>query len=360
MRRQPAAQVRVARGAPAKAGMSLRRAVRALCLCATLSLCLVPAQGAAPSVISESLAAPVVAKTIAGFKPGSDQTRFGAFEFVGGLQMASSEPLFGALSSFRLRADGEHFVGVCDTGHWMTGRLLRDASGRLSGLADVKITPMRDAHGQEPRLKGDIDAEGLALRQGQAIVSFERRHRVDVYPDPGFERAKPERSLDILIPKRELRSNGSLETVLVAPAGSALKGAVITIAEQSVDADGNLFAAILEGPLKGQFKVVRNDPFDVTDGAFLPDGDLLLLERRFSILGGVGMRIRRIAGKSLKPGALVDGPVLLEADMGFEIDNMEGIDVVAGPDGHAHVILVSDDNHSILQRNLMLEFRLID
>jgi hypothetical protein len=34
--------------------------------------------------------------------------------------------------------------------------------------------------------------------------------------------------------------------------------------------------------------------------------------------------------------------------------------VVAGPDGHAHVILVSDDNHSILQRNLMLEFRLID
>ncbi|MBP2550237.1 hypothetical protein J2858_003173 [Neorhizobium galegae] len=338
----------------------LRRAVRALCLCTALGVYLAPESGAAPSIISESLPAPVVAKPITSFKAGSDQTRFGAFEFVGGLQLTSSEPLFGAWSSFRLRADGVHFVGVADTGHWLTGRLVRDAVGRLSGLAEVSITPMRDARGEEPRVKGDSDAEGLALRRGQAIVSFERRHRVDVYPDPGFEHARPERSLDILIPKRELRSNGSLETVLVAPLESALKGAVITIAEQSVDADGNLYAAILEGPLKGQFKVVRNDPFDVTDGAFLPNGDLLLLERRFSILGGVGMRIRRIAGKSLKPGALVDGPVLLEADMGFEIDNMEGIDVVAGPDGHAHVILVSDDNHSILQRNLMLEFRLVE
>lgn len=340
--------------------MILRRAVRALCICVTVGVCFDPAPSAAPSVISQSLPAPVVAKPITAFKPGSGETRFGALEFLGGLQFTSREPLLGSLSSFRLRADGMHFVSVLDTGHWLTGRLVRDAEGRLSGLDDTVVTPMRDARGQEPRLKGDIDAEGLALRPGQAIVSFERSHRVEVYPDPGFEHAKPERSLDILIPKRELRSNGSLETVVVAPPDGALKGAVLIIAEQSVDADGNLFAAILEGPQKGQFKVVRNDPFNVTDGAFLPNGDLLLLERRFSVLGGVGMRIRRIAGDTLKPGAVVDGPVLIEADMGFEIDNMEGIDVTVGLDGHPHVILVSDDNDSFLQRNLMLEFRLIE
>jgi hypothetical protein len=72
------------------------------------------------------------------------------------------------------------------------------------------------------------------------------------------------------------------------------------------------------------------------------------------------MRIRRLAAADIRPGAVVDGEVLLEADMSYQIDNMEGLDVVSRPDGDMRVILVSDDNHSILERNLMLEFRLKD
>ncbi|MGN7294850.1 esterase-like activity of phytase family protein [Rhizobium sp. SAFR-030] len=314
----------------------------------------------APAIQAQTIDVPVQARPFVFFKPGSQETRFGELEFVGGLEFTSREELLGSLSSIRFRPDGLQFVSVLDTGHWLTGRISRGSDGRLAALEDVAILAMRDARGEEPGYKGDIDAEGVALRPGEAIVSFERRHRVDVYPDPGFETSPPRRSLDILIPRRELRGNGGLETVVVAPPAGSLKGAVVTIAERSVDADGNLYAAILEGPRKGQFKVVRKAPWDVTDGAFLPGGDLLLLERRFSFLGGVGMRIRRIAGEDLKPGALVDGRVLIEADMGFQIDNMEGMDVIDGGDGYPHVILVSDDNHSILQRNLMLEFRLTD
>jgi hypothetical protein len=308
----------------------------------------------------ETLSAPVEVKRIAEFKSGSTETRFGNLEFLGGLEFTSSEELLGSLSSFRLRPDGAQFVSVLDTGHWLTGRIERDGEGRLSGLADLSISTMLDTNGNVPLYKGAIDAEGLALRSGQAIVSFERDHRVEIYPDPGFENAKPTGGLNILIPPHELRGNGGLETVAVAPSESPLQGAVLTIAERSVDHAGNLFAAILEGPLKGQFKVKRDDPWDVTDGAFLPGGDLLLLERRFSFLGGVGMRIRRIKAGDIRPGAVIDGPVQIEADMGYQIDNMEGIDVVAGADGRSHIILVSDDNHSILQRNLMLEFRLAE
>jgi hypothetical protein len=57
---------------------------------------------------------------------------------------------------------------------------------------------------------------------------------------------------------------------------------------------GNIFAAVLSGPRKGVFTVKRSGEFDITDGAFLPDGDLLLLERSFSMADGVGMRLRRI------------------------------------------------------------------
>jgi hypothetical protein len=67
------------------------------------------------------------------------------------------------------------------------------------------------------------------------------------------------------------------------------------------------------------------------------------------------MRIRRIPGASLKPGALLDGPVLIEADLGQEIDNMEGL-AVHQEAGRTVLTLISDDNFSFLQRTVLLEF----
>ena len=73
---------------------------------------------------------------------------------------------------------------------------------------------------------------------------------------------------------------------------------------------------------------------------------------------GVGMRLRRIEGESIRPDAVVDGEILFEANYRSQIDNMEGLDAIPEPDGSVRLIVVSDDNHSILQRTLMLEFRL--
>jgi hypothetical protein len=316
------------------------------------------------SVIAPAFAdnnfAPMAARAISSFKVGSTETRFGSFEFVGGLELDSANPLFGAVSSIRFRPDGRQFLSVLDTGHWLSGAIERDASGRLSGMTDAVIAPMLDATGRSPRSKQAVDAEGLALRNGQAIVSFEQRHRIDVYPDPGFDTSKPLRTIPLLVDRSQLRANGGLETLAISPPASALAGAMVIVAEKSVDRNGFLLAAIVDGPSKGTFSVVSDKPFDVTDGAFLPDGDLLLLERRFNLSAGIGMRIRRIKGADIRAGAVVNGEVLLEADSHYQIDNMEGLDVIAGPDGKPHVILVSDDNHSIFQRSLMLEFKLVE
>jgi hypothetical protein len=299
------------------------------------------------------------ARSISRFKTGSDQTRFGALDFIGGIEFSSMDGRLQSLSSIRFRHDGRSFVSVLDTGDWLTGRIDRDAQGRISGISNASIDPILLSNGRSGS-KSKTDAEGLALRPGQAIVSFEQRHRVDVYPDPGFETAKPMKSLDFLIPTKELRRNAGIETVVASPSSSALQGGLVVVAERSLDENGNMLAAVLDGPRKGPFTVVRHDPFDATDGAFLPDGDFLLLERRFSFLGGLGMRIRRIKGDSIRPGAVVDGDILLEADMSYAIDNMEGLDVVPGPEGKPHLILISDDNGNLLQRNIMLEFRLND
>jgi hypothetical protein len=68
------------------------------------------------------------------------------------------------------------------------------------------------------------------------------------------------------------------------------------------------------------------------------------------------MRLRRIAGATIRPGALVDGEVLIEADLSSHIDNMEGLDVWQRDDGATMLSILSDDNQSFLQRTIYLEF----
>ncbi|MEP3439359.1 MAG: esterase-like activity of phytase family protein [Hoeflea sp.] len=297
------------------------------------------------------------ARQINSFKVGSDETRFGDFEFLGGLELSSSSLALGAMSSIRLSEDRTSFLGVMDTGFWYAGQFERDDNGVLTGVTNFSVSPILDADGAASTQKWRFDAEGLALRGDEVLVSFERNSRVDIYPARAPGDSRPTGSLPLLIPLKEFRSNRGLETITVAPDASAHAGAVVVVSEKSLNASGDIYAAILTGPSKGVFFVKRHPPYDITDGDFLPNGDLLLLERRFSIAEGIGMRIRRIEGSRLGKGNLVDGPIVLEADFGEQIDNMEGLDVTTDRNGQVIVTLVSDDNHSILQRNLMLEFR---
>ena len=87
---------------------------------------------------------------------------------------------------------------------------------------------------------------------------------------------------------------------------------------------------------------------------------MLLLERRYSPAWGIAMRLRRIQGDTVKVGARLDGETLLDAGMTNQIDNMEGLAVSLDGDGRTILTLVSDDNYSILQRTLILQFALSD
>ena len=299
-------------------------------------------------------------RPIANFHIGRSETRFGPLEFVGGLEMSSRAADFGALSAFRFLAPGSDFIGVADTGFWYFGSVLRDARQKPTGIGDFRMTAMFDRSGRISSDKWQVDAEGLAVKDGVATVGFERDHRIArfrIEPDA----MKPAiGDVDYLIPKAELRSNRGFETVAHSSPAGRLAGSLVIVSEKSLDRQGNIFAAIVDGPGKGVFTVKRNGEFDITDGAFLPGGDLLLLERSFSMASGVKMRLRRIDGDSIARGKVADGPILFTADMAYQIDNMEGLDVWTRDDGALMVSLVSDDNHSILQRNLYLEFILHD
>ncbi|MBL8583693.1 MAG: esterase-like activity of phytase family protein [Rhizobiaceae bacterium] len=304
--------------------------------------------------------AQIITRPITELHIGSAETRFGPLEFVGGLEMTSAYPHFGALSAFRFLTPGEKFMGVADTGYWYFGTIDRDTEGRPAGISDFSMEQMVDAEGQPISRKWLVDAEGLDVEDGIATVSFERDHRIAQFRiEPGNMKSAF-RTLNFLVPKAELRQNRGFETVTRAHPQGQHENALVVVSEKSLDKNGNIFAAIIEAPNKGVFTVKRRGEFDITDGAFLPNGDLLLLESSFSMAEGVRMRLRRIYGESIAKGSLADGPILLEADMGYQIDNMEGMDVWMRADGATMVSLVSDDNHSMLQRNLYLEFVLND
>ena len=85
-----------------------------------------------------------------------------------------------------------------------------------------------------------------------------------------------------------------------------------------------------------------------------------MLERKFSLVAGVGIRIRRIALSIVRARRAGRRPVDFEADLGDEIDNMEGIDAFVTPEGDTVLTMVSDDNFSLIQRTLLLQFTLVD
>jgi hypothetical protein len=49
----------------------------------------------------------------------------------------------------------------------------------------------------------------------------------------------------------------------------------------------------------------------------------------------------------------------MEADLGYQIDNMEGLAMHRNAQGETILTLVSDDNFSPVQRTLLLQFALV-
>ena len=333
-------------------------ALFAACLVAAFLSC--PA--AAPAAETGFVAIDVQTRPITRFGFGSE-TRFGALEFRGGLQLVSANPDFGSLSGLDFAADGRTLYAVADTGFWFTAKVIEE-NGRLVGIEQPMIAPLLDVHGDPITTKDAGDAEGLriVMRDGRqtALVSFEQTPAISRYvaaPDFATARRQP-----VPLPKfvNKLRRNLGLESVAVAPANGPLAGAIVTLAERSLDSKGNHRGFVLSGPRAGTFSIVRDGKLDLTDAAFLPDGDLIVLERHFDFKTGLDIQIRRFPVSAIRPGATIDGTVLFKADLSEQIDNLEGMAVRVTESGETMLTLVSDDNQNrLLQRTILLDFVLV-
>jgi hypothetical protein len=287
------------------------------------------------------------------------RVRFGSLEYRSGLVLTSGFRGFGGLSGLRLDAKGERFIAISDKGGWFTGRIVYQGR-EMTGLADVEAAPMLGPDGQPITARGWFDSESIALDGQLVYIGLERVNQVLRFDfAKGFTRALGE-VVPLPPAAKKLPNNKGLEALVFVPRGLPLAGTLIALSERGLDRDGNLIAFLVGGSTPGQFAVRRTGNFDISDAVLLPSGDLLILERKFAWLSGIGIRIRRVALASVAPGAVVDGPAIFEADLGNEIDNMEGIDAHVTPEGDTLLTMVSDDNFSMLQRTLLLQFKLVE
>lgn len=286
------------------------------------------------------------------------RTRFGALEFRGGLVLTSGNKNFGGISAIRVEADGARFIGVTDRGSWLAGRIVyRD--GRPAGIADAEMAPILGPDGKPLAARGWYDAESLTELNGKLYVGIERVEKIvrfDVRRHGLRARGEP---IPVPADFKSFPENKGLECLAASPPGAPHAGRLIAIAERSLDAAGNHRGFLLKGGDVVRFTVKRSEAFDISDCTVLPPRDLLLLERHFSFARGVAMRIRRVPLDVIEEGAVADGPALIQADLAYQIDNMEGMAVHRNARGETILTLVSDNNFSPIQRNLLLQFVLV-
>ncbi len=283
-----------------------------------------PVVASPPSV--EAIA--VTAKRLRSFSRVSASSAAGSLTFLGGLVLTSQSPHFGGFSGLVIEPDGRGFLAVSDEGYWLSGFLTYDAEG-VSGMETTLLGPIVAMTGKTLWRKRDQDCEAVALLEGTLtrgtlLMAFERNQRIGRFPVVNRQVGVPTGYLKMPAEARRMGTNRGLEAMTVL-AGGPFKGSVLAISERFSDPTGNHTGWIWIAGEPQKFNLDDKNGFEITDVSSLPDGSLLILERRFRWTEGVKMQIRRIPAHEVKPGGRLVGTLLLEAGMSSEIDNMEAL-----------------------------------
>lgn len=294
---------------------------------------------------------------------GGSVTRFGQLDWRGGLKLTSASDHFGGFSGLAVIDKGRSLVTVSDAGFWMTARLAYEG-GRLSGLESSRVGALRALKGKTLERWRDRDAEAVGVvssngATAKLVIGFENNARVGRF-DLGPEGVSPPGAY-VELPKAmgALRSNTGIESIARLDAGP-LSGSYVAFAETKTDDSGKRIGWIFAGKSSRTLKLAPIGNYDISDIAAMPDGGILVLERRFRWSEGINIRIRRVSPKSLQANSPILGETLFEAGSGTALDNMEGIAVHRSAEGEMIITLISDDNFNFFQSTVLLQFALVE
>lgn len=278
------------------------------------------------------------------------RVQVGELHYLGGWQLSSGERRFGGISS--LLANHGSFVAIGDSGNIMRFRL--DPKGRVSGQPVFELAqgPGTDSR----KSKRDSESSTRDPATGQIWIGFEGANELWRYsPDllRGEAHVKPPEMAD-------WPPNTGPEALV-----RLRDGRFLVFSEEAELPNGANAGLLYAGdPTAGNLVPLRfgyraPPGYAVTDAAELPDGRLLILHRRFTLLDGVSAKLAIVDVRGIDAGRTIAGKEIATLAPPLTVDNMEGL-AVEREQGRTIVWIASDDNFSAVQRTLLLKFALED
>lgn len=272
---------------------------------------------------------------------------------IGRYIIKSDDARFGGLSGARMSSDGSKLYTIGDEGIFASTHL-EWKDGKLAGVGKWEILPLLDADGH--KLKGRMgDAEGLELAgDGDFLVSFEHQHRIWKMHISGDD-MRPVANGEVKIPMLKDNSNEGIEAFVQLKNTNILALAEIFKPADGLPQDGYTAAYLWDGREWQMKAYAISDGYHPTDAVLLPNGDMLVLERRLGMDARFYARIMRVNAADV--GADIMKPELVaEISDQCGYDNMEGLAAWPQPDGKIRLVLVSDDNFRLWQKTYVVAF----
>jgi hypothetical protein len=279
--------------------------------------------------------------------PGRRQV--GALTYLGGLALTSRDPAFGGFSA--MRVIGDRFTLLSDGGNIVDFRMGPELQPRDVRFADLP-GPGTGA------IKRHRDSESLTWdpRTGRAWVGLENRNaiwRYDATLVHAERNAKPAAMADWSIAggaEAMVRLQSGQFIVFsetARPKGLRDARIVLRFAGDPTEAKG--------APLR--FAYVPPAGYDPTDVAELPDGRLLVLNRRLSLSGLFTAKLSVIDIRGVRPGGVVRGVEIASFERPLLHDNFEAL-AITREGADTIVWIASDDNGQFWEQSLLLKFKL--
>jgi hypothetical protein len=276
------------------------------------------------------------------------RTTVGALTFLAAWELRSDNGDFGGISALVALKDGR-FLGVSDAGALIGFGMSGDARADRPFIAALP-----GAFGKGITYK-DRDSEGIAYdpMTGRVWVSYEHSHAIRRFP------ASMSR-VDGMVRPASMhgwpRNSGAEALVRLND------GRFLAFAEGGPD-DG-VYPAIQfsgdpvePGTTQFPFRYRPTAGYRITDGTQLPDGRLLLLERRIGFPEGFTAKLLILDPAKIMRDTTVSGDVIATLEPPLLVDNMEGL-TITQDQGRSIVWLVSDNNFNAIQRTLLMKFAL--
>jgi hypothetical protein len=275
--------------------------------------------------------------------------RIGALTFLNAWELGSGNNDFGGISALTALPGGR-FIGLSDAGTVIGFGLAGNDRTDRPFIAPLP-TPLLGSVKYKDR-----DTEGITYDPvtGRFWVSYENRNAIRRFT-PALARSDGKTTPSEM---RNWGSNKGAETII-----RMNDGRFIVLSEGANMPGGRSMGLLFSGdpvePGTQHFIFGYQPPagYMPTDGTQLPDGRLLILNRRISFPNGFAAKISIVDPAAIQKNADVKGETLVTLAAPLLIDNMEGI-TTTQENGVTMIWIISDNNFGAWQRTILMKFAL--